>query len=263
MAAVFQIVKSAWGTVNSAGQYMGLFFIGVIFLFIVENKKNKMLFSYCLFALILVWNPFTANNLMSFYFPPGEYWYVFLLLPVIPVCSYCWVEAVSMQEKKKDKRVTFLALLLIAVICGKFISGNEGLAVNTNRAYVADEYLSLFHAMDVEGEPVVLLANDEIMESARAYSQYIGLPYEVTLINQPAEVVEQFYGADLVLGHSQMQQPVNCLGNITTIAKAYQCNYLILPLEADERWAMENGGYEVLEETEQYVLYHDTGENHE
>lgn len=263
MAAVFQIVKNAWGTVNSAGQYMGLFFIAFIFLFIVENKKNKMLFSYCLIALILVLNPFTANNLMSFYFLPEEYWYVFLLLPVIPVCSYCWVEAVLMREKKKDKLVTFFALILIAVISGKFLNGKEGMNLNANRAYVADEYLKLFHAMDVEGEPIVLLANDEIMESARAYSQYIGLPYEVALINQPAEVVKQFYGDDLVLGHAQMQQPLNCLGNITAVAKAYQCNYLILPLEADERWAMENGGYEVLEETKQYVLYHDTGEKHE
>lgn len=263
MAAVFQIVKSAWSTINSAGQYMGLFFIGVIFLFIVENKRNKMLFSYCLLALLLVLNPFTANNLMSFYFPAGEYWYVFLLLPVIAVCSYCCVEAVFVQEKKKDKLVTFFALVLIAIIGGKFINGTEGMSPNTNRAYIADEYLQLFDAMNVEDEPIVLLANDDIMESARAYSQYIGLPYEVTLINQPAEVVAQFYGDDLVLGHSQMQQPLNCLGNITTLARAYQCNYLILPLEADERWAMENGGYEVLKETEQYVLYHDTGENHE
>lgn len=263
MAAVFQIVKDTWNTVNSTGQYIGLFLIAVIFLFIVENKKNKLLFSYCLLALILVLNPFTANNLMSFYFPAGEYWYAFLLLPVIAVCSYCFAEAVSMQEGRKDKIIVFFTLILIALIGGRFLNGKDDLNPNTNRAYIDDEYLQLFDAMDVEGEPIILFANDQIMESARAYSQYIGLPYEVTLINQPAEVVGQFYGDDLVLGHAQMQQPVDCLGNITTVARAYQCNYLILPLEADERWAMENGGYEVLEETGHYVLYHDAGENHE
>lgn len=260
MAAVFQTVKSAWDTLNLSGQYMGLFLVAFIFLFIAENKKNKQLFSYCLLALILVLNPFTANNLLSFYFVPEEYWYVFLLLPVIPICAYCCTEAVFMQEKKKDKAFIFLALALIAVIGGRAMNGEGSPVKNENRAYIADEYLQLFMEMDVEGEPIVLLANDAIMESARAYSQNIGLPYEVTLINQPADVAGQFYGADLVLAHSQMQAPLNCLGNITTVARAYQCNYLILPLEADERWAMEEGGYEVLAQTEQYVLYHDTGE---
>lgn len=260
MAAVFQIVKSAWDALNSSGQSMGLFFIAFIFLFIVENKKNKTLFSYCLLALILVLNPFTANNLLSFYFQADEYWYVFLLLPVIPICAYCCTEAVFLQEKKRDKILLFLVLVFVAAIGGRAINGDGGLVRNDNRAYIADEYLQLFMEMDVEGESVVLLADDTIMESARAYSQNIGLPYEVTLMNQPADVIEQFYSADLVLVHSQMQAPLNCLGNITAVARAYRCNYLVLPLEADERWAMEEGGYEVLAQTEQYVLYHDTGE---
>ncbi|MBD5539911.1 MAG: hypothetical protein HDR00_01720 [Lachnospiraceae bacterium] len=260
MAAVFQIVKNSWDALNSAGQYIGLFLVAFIFLFIVENNKNKQLFSYCLLALILVLNPFTANNLLSFYFKAEEYWYVFLLLPVIPICAYCCTEAVMLQEKKKEKIIVFLALVLIALIGGRAMNGDDGLARNDNRAYIADEYLQLFMEMDIEGEPIVLLADDSIMESARAYSQNIGLPYEVTLMNQPADVVEQFYSADLILVHSQMQAPLNCLGNITAVARTYRCNYLILPLEADERWAMEEGGYEVLAQTEQYVLYHDTGE---
>ena len=263
MAAVFQIIKNTWDMINAAGQYMGLFLVSFIFLFVVENKKNKMLFSYCLLALVFVFNPFTANNLLSFCFSEGEYWYAFLLLPVIGICAYCCVEAVLMQEKKQDKVITFLALVLIAVVGGKAMNGGDGLTECDNRAYISDEYLQLFGEMDVAGEPIVLLANDDIMESARAYSQNIGLPYEVTLINQQPEVVAQFYGDDLVLVHSQMQQPLNCLGNITTVARAYQCNYLILPLEADERWEMENGGYEVLAESRDYVLYHDMGGNHD
>lgn len=258
MAEIFQIIKNTWDMINSSGQYMGLFLVGFIFLFVVDNKKNRMLFSYCLLALILVFNPFTANNLMSFYFPSGEYWYAFLLLPVIAVCAYCCVEAVLMQEKKWDRLITFGALVLIAMVAGRMMNTNAGLTECENRAYISDEYLQLFQGMNIEGEPIVLLANDDIMESARAYNQNIGLPYEVSLINQPANVVEQIYSAPLVLVHGQMQQPLDCLGNIAKTARAYQCNYLILPLEADERWAMENGGYEVLKETEKYVLYHDT-----
>lgn len=258
MAEIFQLVKSNWEAINAYGQYMGLFLVAFIFLFVVDNKKNRVLFTYCFIALMLVFNPFTANNLLTFYLPDNAYWYAFLLLPVIPVCAYACVEAVSLQEKETDKWVVFVALALITGVAGSFMNANPSASPVENRAYIQQEYLDMFSEMNIEGEPVVLLANDDIMESARAYSANIGLPYEVTLINQPPEVVEQFYGANLVLVHGQMQNPMNCMGNITATARAYQCNYLILPLGADDRSAMAYGGYEVLLETEKYVLYHDT-----
>lgn len=258
MAEILQLVKSTWEAVNAAGQYMGLFLVAFIFLFVVENKKNRILFAYCLLALILVFNPFSANNLLTFYLPDNMYWYAFLLLPVLPICAYACTEAVTMQEKKVDKWIVFVALSLIAGVAGTWMNGNPTVLQAENRAYIQQEYLDMLSEMNIEGEPVVLLANDDIMESARAYSTNIGLPYEVTLINQTKDVVEQFYDARLQLVHGQMQNPVNAIGSITTIARDYRCNYLILPLDADERWAMENGGYEVLLETEKYVLYHDT-----
>ena len=258
MAEVLQLVKTAWDSINASGQYMGLFLVAFIFLFVVDNKKNRVLFAYCLLALVLVFNPFTANNLLSFCLPDNVYWYAFLLLPVIPVCAYACVEAVSLQEKKIDKWIVSVVLALIAGVAGNFMNDNPSAVAVENRACISQEYLDMFSEMNIEGEPIVLLANDDIMESARAYSTNIGLPYEVTLINQPWEVAQQFYDANLSLVHGQMQNPLNCLGNITAIARKYQCNYLVLPIEADERSAMEHGGYEVLLETEKYVLYHDT-----
>lgn len=258
MAEVLQLVKSAWESMNAYGQYMGLFLVAFIFLFVVDNKKNRVLFAYCLVALALVLNPFTANNLLSFYLSDNAYWYVFLLLPVIPICAYVCVEAVSLQKKTIDKWIVFVALVLIAGVAGNFMNHNPAATPVENRACISQEYLDMFSEMNIEGEPIVLLANDDIMESARAYSANIGLPYETTLIDRPWEEVQEMYDASLALVHEQMQNPLNCLGNITATARAYQCNYLVLPIEADDRSAMEHGGYEVLLETEKYVLYHDT-----
>lgn len=257
MAAICQIIKNTWDMINASNQYMGLFLIAVLFLFIVDSEKNRLLFSYCLLSLLFVLNPFTANNFMSFFISADEYWCVFLLTPIICICSYCFVEAVSMQKMRKEKMIVFIALILIAWIAGQGMNRTSALQQCENRAYIQDEYLALIKGMDVDGEPIVLLANDDIMECARAYSSNIGLPYEVPLINQEAEVVEQFYDSRLVLVHEQMQQPAGFLGNIATTAREYQCNYLIIPVEADERWEMTNSGYEVLLETEGYVLYHD------
>ena len=257
MAAVWQVIKGAWGSIASNGQLMGLLLIGMIFLFMVESKKNKALFTYCLLALLFLWSPFAANDLIAFYLPEEEYWYAFLLLPVLAVCGYCFVEAVEMQKKGKERWIVFLALLFICYLAGSGLGSRGNITKATNRAYVEEEYLELFAKMDVEGEPIVLIADDDILESARAYSTMILMPYEVTLINQPREVVSQFYAADLILVHDQMQDPVDCLGNITATSKRYQCNYLVLPIEADDRWTMENGGYRVLFESENWVLYHD------
>ena len=257
MAAVWQVIKGAWELITSNGQFMGLLLIAMIFLFLVESGKNKALFGYCLIAFLFLWSPFTANDLIAFYLPGGEYWYAFLLLPVAAVCGCCFVQAVEIQEKGKKRWLVFLALLFICYLAGSGLGNRGNIAKAANRAYVKEEYLELFANMNVEGEPIVLMADNEILESARAYSTVILMPYEVSLINQPAEVVSQFYGDDLVLVHDQMQDPVDCLGNITATCRRYQCNYLILPIEADDRWAMENGGYRVLFENENWVLYHD------
>ena len=150
-----------------------------------------------------------------------------------------------MQEKKTDKWIVFVALALIAGVAGNFMNDNPSAVAVENRACISQEYLDMFSEMNIEGEPIVLLANDDIMESARAYSANIGLPYEVTLINQPWEVAQQFYDARLALVHGQMQNPLNCLGNITVTARAYQCNYLVLPIEADDRSAMEQARIQI------------------
>lgn len=257
MAAIWQVIKSAWELITLSGQFMGLLLIGMIFLFLVESRKNKALFSYCLVAFLLLWSPFVANDFVAFYLSPEEYWYAFLVLPVLAVCAYCFVQAVELQEKGKKRWLVFLALLFICYLAGSGLGSRGDIRKTTNRSYVKEEYLELFVKMDIEGEPIVLMANDEILENARAYSTVILMPYEVSLINQPREVSAQFYGDDLILIHGQMQDPANYLGNITATARRYQCNYLIMPIEADDRWAMENGGYRVLFEDENWILYHD------
>lgn len=250
-------MKNAWALVTSHGQLIGLFLIGMIFLFLVESSKNKILFSYCLLALLFLWSPFTANDLIAFYIPALEYWYAFMLLPVTAVCGYCFVEAVNMQEKGKKRWIVFLALLFICYLAGVGLGSRGDLQRSTNRAYLNEEYLELFAKMDVEGEPVVMLANDIVLENARAYSSYLSMPYEPTLISQSKDVAIQFYSEDMITLYERVQDPAGHLASIVRGARKYQCNYVILPIEADDREAMENMDYRVLFESDNWVLYHD------
>lgn len=259
MYEVFKIVKSNWDLINSSGQYLGLFLVAFIFLYMVDNKRNKMLFGYSTIALIILFSPFSANNIMTFWPEFQEYWYAFLLLPVIPVCAYVCTQAVMMPEKYKDKWIAFASLVLVAIVAGSLTNGNDNLVKVDNRAGVSDECLALIQAMNVPGEPVILCADDTVMESARAYTNVINEPYEVSLMNSSEEVAMSFYSSNLILLHDYMKQPELALGGIVTLSREANCNYLVLPYEADDRDAMTGGGYELLLETENYILYHDTG----
>lgn len=259
MSEVFQIVKNSWDTTNAAGQYMGLFVVAFIFLFVVESKKNKVLFSYCLLALVLVFNPFTANNLMTFWPGLSEYWYTFLLLPVVPICAYVCVETIALQKNQSDKWVVFGALVLIAAVGGILMNSTANLSKVENRAGISDECLQMIQVMGESGEPVMLCADDNTLESVRAYTSAINTPYEVSMIAQPEEIASAFYGGAMIELHRNMQSSEKQLTTIVELSRNVGCNYLSIPVTIDDREAMVASGYEAKLETVNYVLYRDNG----
>ena len=101
---------------------------------------------------------------------------------------------------------------------------------------------------------VKVLAPDEILACLRAQSTEINLIYEVNLIQ--SDDAEEYYDSGICSLHHSMQDIRNRLGQIVRIAEGNQCNYLVIPLDTDERWEMEQGGYIVLKETDEFVLYY-------
>lgn len=116
------------------------------------------------------------------------------------------------------------------------------------------DYCDIIAGIPVDAPGTKVLASDEIMQYLRAESLNVGLLYEIGIIS--SDVADQYYDPAVCGLYKDMQDPKDRLGQIVRIMKGHQCNYLIIPLEADERWEMEQSGSSVIRENDKFVLYY-------
>ena len=116
------------------------------------------------------------------------------------------------------------------------------------------DYCDIIAGIPVDAPGTKVLASDEIMQYLRAESLNVGLLYEIGIIS--SDVADQYYDPAVCGLYKDMQDPKDRLGQIVRIMKGHQCNYLIIPLEADERWEMEQSGFSVIRENDKFVLYY-------
>ncbi len=128
-----------------------------------------------------------------------------------------------------------------------FISGFS----NINSKYLA-EYDELYQTLEAV-EFTKLLAPNDILRYVRSQNEQINFLYEVPYVDSVYK--ESYYDQKVCSVFESMKAPQNCLGGIVPVATGNQCDCLILKLSADERWEMENGGFEAIKETSNYVLY--------
>lgn len=220
-----------------------------------KSQKNSTLFFlvfYFLFVLFFLINPWTRNNVIDLWYKEEEYRLLFSGLPIIPSCSYC-LSAVPGWIKEKNKTAgiimtAFMLFLGVAVVLES--DWNER---KKSEGMIPQSYQEIVAEIPLESN-VKVLAPDEILTCLRAQSTEINLIYEVNLIQ--SDYAEKYYNSGICSLHYSMQDPTNRLGQIARIAEGNQCNYLVIPLDTDERWEMEQGGYIVLKETDEFVLYY-------
>lgn len=220
-----------------------------------KKWKNSALFFlvfFFLFVLFFLINPWTRNNVIDLWYKEEEYRLLFSGLPIIPACSYC-LSAVPGWIKEKNKTAgiimtAFMLFLGVAVVLES--DWNER---KKSEGMIPQSYQEIVAEIPLESN-VKVLAPDEILTCLRAQSTEINLIYEVNLIQ--SDYAEKYYNSGICSLHYSMQDPTNRLGQIARIAEGNQCNYLVIPLDTDERWEMEQGGYIVLKETDEFVLYY-------
>lgn len=250
-------VREIWDTIGDSGQYMALAMLAIVVLLLKKTRNGSVLIKYTLLSWLIIFNPivfFVCNRFGADY---TTYWKLSLALMPIVICAYCATEIIVIQEKRKEKLISILMLVALVVIAGSLKNENIKSEYDTFDMEVVDEAISLLEFVDCESR-VVLLANDNIMEVARAYNDNICFPYSVLNLKRQSDLMHSEKDGSLITLHEQIQDPTYYLGNITRVARAHQCNYIVLPHEADERSAMEHGGYVALGETDNYVIYFDT-----
>lgn len=186
----------------------------------------------------------------------GDYYqYAFYLYPMIPICAYIAIDWLKEQKERYYFLITILSISVLIGVSSYLYKYNDDIKEKTGDYYLEEEYLQIVSQIPSDGSVFTrLLAKEDIMLTARAYSQQMGLLYEVPIMYDAVRAANM-YDDNIRLLHQQIEDPELALGNITSMSRQYRCNYLVLPLEFDQRGDMENLGYQCVIETENYVLY--------
>ena len=213
---------------------------GLLYLFDCRNRYAGILTGYC----VIMWFASVFFGLDAV-----------LILPIAPVIGFVLVK-ICMSGYRTGKgciHKLFCPLLCVLILVGTYI--NFGIIRNSDiEEMMPEEYKQILDYLP-DIETTKILAPDDLLWYIRAKSKDIGMLYEVSCIN--SSLADRYYDAAVCAVHRDMREPEGKLGNIVQTMRGNGCNYLILPVKADERWAMEQNGYRVKYENRDYVLYED------
>lgn len=205
MKTLMDAMRAGWQQYAEGGMYIGIFFVAVLFLWLVcynkfskEDKNGKkILFFYALGITALVLFPGTVFLLLKYQTAFFTYSQLFLLIPILPVMAWAmteflvWVrEYVPMQKGTPEwvKRKPWICeaavvVLLAVVLCmaGSLSFANEVTKGASGSVKVPENVLQVLVALetdeDIDLSKDVIVAPDEVLEYARAYSGEFKLLY--------------------------------------------------------------------------------------
>lgn len=271
MLEYVDLLMDAWDRVNDNGQMMALFEVALIFLILRRKEQKPFLYVFSLILFVLVFNPLSVMLFVPEIVGEKQYYLLFQSLPVMMLVGYAFVCAVRDREKRSEKWIVAIALTLICVMaCGTSFSRTRFDKVE-NQYRIPTEAVEIFDAVTEQAENVTMIAPNELMEYASAYTSKIQFYYDLELMQSDEN--SKVYEPAVVDLYEAVQYGENGLGKVTSRAKEFGCTYLIFEkVEANpdelyaglgayvfhESWAMEAGGYELVLDTEHYVVYRDT-----
>lgn len=196
MAGFFQSLKNGYSSLTGSGQFLMLFMVSLLLLWLVKEFAKKEFRRFATIMLLLLLCPFSVKLLLLYQTPFYGYENLWALLPMTVVLACAAVVAVSkisswyITERgrlrkavsgRRERVYEALAAAVFALLlffCGTMTSA-KGL---TEQDYDGDklpkEAAEVFALLEIsEGEDVFLLAPDDLAAWARIYSGHILLPY--------------------------------------------------------------------------------------
>lgn len=240
MQQILTTVKDAYTAYSTMGINLALVWISIIYLYIHEENKQKRNFVYFILVMVLlVLNPFTANNIITFYMQNENYYPIFAIIPSAILVAYTMTKVVSVEKEKVTRRVLlggFCIILLISVNCN-FTTENIGMTDNKYR--VLDEAQELQQVISSLGD-VYVIAPREVGEQLRECDS------SVRVLGGDDEK----WGAinDISQNWSDSEK-------IKNYAAAYGVNCIICPKGDEEREKLDSESFLLLAETENYRVY--------
>lgn len=290
MRKLFDSVEIGLGSFVEDGQFLMLFMVALLLLWLTGEKEKKEFHRYALVVLILLLCPLSAKLLALYQTSFYGYENMWELLPVTAMLSYGLVAAVyhmvaamtreygrwkSAVSRKKETMYQALAVAVLGAVlflCGTLTLGKEMAARADGESRIPAETREVLTLLDIpEESQITLLAPDAIMTWARIYSGDILLPYGRNLY-EPALSAYTYdtYAGDMQEMHDWINGSLPVLDREADarmqeeifLSSCASCgyDYLIFTEERAKGSALqavlaEQKEYELYARTEGYVIY--------
>lgn len=243
-------MRNMWQTINSikysymlysgSGINLALICLTVIYLYIQgqQRKKRNLLYLVCV-LLILLLNPFTANNIMTFVTPEIGYWMAFMVIPSAIFISYGITKGVITQDTKRNQRVVGGICILLLLISTNFTFVLEDIHLIDGKYKITDEAMEVQQIVSQAGEMYVI-APREIAEQLREYDA------SIRVLGGDTEKWSAL--EDISNNWTNMEK-------LADYAALYGCNCIIYPREHEEGAAqLDSIKFTVMAQTENYYI---------
>ncbi|MBQ7955089.1 MAG: hypothetical protein IJ282_05015 [Lachnospiraceae bacterium] len=296
MTTLFESMSTGWHQYADGGMYLGLFFGSMVFLWLVcrggftqsghTGKKKLFLYAVGITALILC--PLSAFFLLKYQTAFFTYSHLFLMIPVTLVVAWAmtelldwagtsWIKEKEVPEffKKKPWAAELCMVCVLAFVlwmAGTLSFARESTGETVNGAKIPGEVLQVLETLqtdeDIDLEQDTLVATDEVLEYARAYSADFKLLYGRNMWQKELNAYTyDTYSEELESLHQWLMPTAYSMlavnDNITAkeavkILESSECTVLVMKQVQFEdekvKAALEDSLFEPVAETDVYVI---------
>ncbi|MCI5622048.1 MAG: hypothetical protein MR355_10920 [Lachnospiraceae bacterium] len=232
MLQILNAIRESNGAYSDLGINLALLWVGIIYLYIREENRQRRSFMYVVLDLMfLLLNPFTAGN--------GNYYRMVAIIPTVTLLAYVMAKTM-VKESKKTNRVILVAGFLVILLISlnfRFTTGNIG--VIENKYKVSDEAQELQQIVSELGD-VYVIAPREIGEQLREY-----------------DVSFRILGGDEEKWGviNDISQNWSDSEKIKNYADIYDAKCIVCPKDEDGSQGLDPESFSLIAQTENYWVY--------
>lgn len=218
--------------------------IGLIF----ASGKRKLFFVPAVIITVAVVNPLFYD--FWYKFNTRAYWRILWIIPVITACAMIPALIVDNAKDTLLKTATILIGTVVVILCGALVYGDTTFVEAANVDKLPDDVVKVAEVLlELDDEPYVV--------TDASLSQYL---------RQYSGKIKSLYGRDVLWGveNTSIARQVNekLYNDLSFVAQTmlnYDYDYLVTTNDETREVALQNAGFEKLQQINGYGVYKVTG----